>query len=96
MSQVKLLEIAESVVAWMGGIPVVPVIGFISAVGTGIGFFLALKPLEAIELQKRFYVLINWRMEPISLPKEIRNTRLMGIFIIVFLMAALALVFSIR
>ena len=96
MSQAKLLELSESVVAWLGGIPVVPLLGLISAVGTGIGFFLAFKPLEAIELQKRFYALINWRMEPISLSKEIRNTRLMGIFIIVFLMTSLVLVFLIR
>ncbi|MEK6563652.1 MAG: hypothetical protein AABZ65_01325 [Candidatus Omnitrophota bacterium] len=30
---------------------------------------------------------INWRIEPVSMPKEIRNTKLMGVFLII---AALA------
>jgi len=33
--------------------------------------FLFCKPALAIELQRRFYAKINWRMEPISMPKEI-------------------------
>jgi len=54
-----------------------------------IGLLLAFKPASAIELQRRFYLLINWKIEPVSLPKELRNTRLMGIFLIIFLLAAL-------
>lgn len=49
-----------------------------------IGLFLILAPSLAIEIQKRFYEKINWRIEPISMQKEIRNTRAMGIFIIAF------------
>ncbi len=48
-----------------------------------IGLFLIFKPGVAIEIQKRFYAKINWRIEPISMPKEIRNTRIMGIFLVV-------------
>ena len=48
-----------------------------------IGLFLIFKPSSAIELQRRFYELINWRIEPISMQKEIRNTKLMGLFLII-------------
>ena len=48
-----------------------------------LGAFLTYKPAEAIELQRKFYELINWRMEPISMPKEIRKTCIMGVFVIV-------------
>lgn len=51
-------------------------------VSLAIGLFLFLKPALAIEIQKRFYAKINWNIEPISMPKEIRNTRIMGLFLI--------------
>lgn len=47
-----------------------------------IGLFLYLKPSETIELQKKFYERINWRMEPISMAREIRNTKIMGLFLL--------------
>jgi hypothetical protein len=54
-----------------------------------IGLFLFLNPHQALEIQKRFYAAINWRIEPISLSKEIRNTRIIGLFLIfVSLLAA--------
>ena len=49
-----------------------------------LGAYICISPQEIIEIQKQFYVLINWRMEPISMPKEIRNTKLMGAFLILF------------
>jgi len=55
----------------------------IQLAGIAIGLFLLLQPVLAIELQRRFYEKINWRIEPISMRKEIRNTRIMGIFLIV-------------
>jgi len=48
-----------------------------------IGFFLFLNPALAIEIQKRFYERINWRIEPISMQKEIRHTKIMGLFLAV-------------
>lgn len=48
-----------------------------------IGLFLLIKPALAIEIQKRFYEKINWRIEPVSMPKEIRNTRIMGLFLVI-------------
>jgi len=52
------------------------------AISILIGFFLFLKPVSAIEIQKKFYEKINWRIEPISMQKEIRNTKIMGLFLI--------------
>ena len=49
-----------------------------------LGGYIYASPQEIIELQQKFYTLINWRMEPISMSKEIRNTKLMGAFLIVF------------
>ena len=46
------------------------------------GLMVFLKPVQIIEFQKRFYAAINWRMEPISLAQEKRNTRWMGMFLI--------------
>jgi len=48
-----------------------------------IGFYVYRNPEKVISFQKRFYLLINWRMEPVSMAKEIRNTKWMGIFLII-------------
>jgi len=53
-----------------------------SIVGIIVGLFLFFKPVLSIEIQKKFYEKINWRIEPISLKKEIRNTKIMGIFLV--------------
>lgn len=52
-----------------------------------VGLFVALRPQKTIEIQQKFYAKINWRIEPISMPKEIRNTRLMGLFLVVLSIA---------
>lgn len=54
-----------------------------------IGVFIGSQPKEAIELQRRFYARINWKIEPISMEKEIRNTRIMGLSLIIFSIATL-------
>ena len=56
----------------------------VSVIVLVFGLWVYLKPLEVIEFQKRFYAAINWRMEPIDRTKEIRNTKWMGLFLIVF------------
>ncbi|RKY32180.1 MAG: hypothetical protein DRP74_03220 [Candidatus Omnitrophota bacterium] len=48
-----------------------------------IGVFFMKKPGLAIEIQRRFYERINWRIAPISMAREIRNTRIMGLFVII-------------
>ena len=53
-----------------------------------IGSFFFLKPTVAIEMQRMFYEKINWRIDPISMPKEIRNTKLIGVFLIVVAIVA--------
>jgi len=59
-----------------------------------IGLFFLLRPSQSIELQRKFYEKINWRIEPISLSKEIRNTRIMGLIILVFIASALIFFFT--
>ncbi|MBU3959080.1 MAG: hypothetical protein KKH29_05865 [Candidatus Omnitrophica bacterium] len=53
----------------------------IAIVSIIIGLLLLLNPALAIKIQKKFYERINWRIEPISMPKEIRNTRIMGLLL---------------
>jgi hypothetical protein len=65
----------------------------ISVVSVLIGFVLNLKPEWAIQIQKKFYEKINWRIEPISMKKEIRNTRIMGIFLIIISLLTIIYIF---
>ena len=58
-----------------------------------IALFLLVKPASAIEMQRRFYELINWRIEPISMTKELRNTRLMGWVLVILMLIALVYLF---
>jgi hypothetical protein len=62
-------------------IPLIPIL--ISAASIIIGLFIFFKPDLTIEIQKKFYEKINWRIEPISMQKEIRNTKIMGILLVV-------------
>jgi len=55
------------------------IIVLVILIGFIVGLFLFLKPIAAIEIQKNFYATINWRIEPISMPKELRNTKIMGL-----------------
>ena len=58
-------------------------------IGMPIGLIIFFKPAFCIELQKKFYALINWRIEPINMKKEIRNTRIMGLCILVASLTAI-------
>ncbi|OGX14956.1 MAG: hypothetical protein A2166_03700 [Omnitrophica WOR_2 bacterium RBG_13_41_10] len=58
-----------------------PILILFSVLGMAIGLFVFSKPSLTIDIQKKFYEKINWRIEPISMPKEIRNTKIMGIFL---------------
>jgi hypothetical protein len=66
----------------------------ISAGGVLAGLFLFLNPALSIQIQKKFYEKINWRIEPISMPREIRNTKIMGLLltIISFITASYILI----
>jgi hypothetical protein len=47
-----------------------------------LGLFLFFNPAAAIETQRKIYEKINWRIEPMSMQKELRNTRGMGLALI--------------
>lgn len=42
------------------------------------GALVAWKPKKVIDIQIALYRPFNWKIEPISMEKEIRNTRTMG------------------
>jgi hypothetical protein len=65
----------------------------ISGVGIAIGAYLLLRPSSAIHMQARFYEKINWRIEPISMKREIRNTRIMGLFLIIICSITIGYIF---
>jgi uncharacterized BrkB/YihY/UPF0761 family membrane protein len=64
-----------------------------SLFGIVVGLFIFFNPSQAIEIQRRFYEKINWRIEPISMQKEISNTKIMGIFL--FILSVITLIFTI-
>lgn len=66
----------------------------ISVIGLIIGLFIFFKPELTIEIQRKFYERINWRIEPISMQKEIRNTKIMGIFLVV--VAVVTAIYSLK
>ena len=59
-----------------------------SVIGIIIGLFVFFKPELTIAIQKKFYERINWRIKPVSMPKEIRNTKTMGMFLVVIAIVA--------
>jgi len=75
-------QFIELIIARLAGIPILPVLILFSLIALVAGAFMVINPRLAIEAQRRFYCRINWNIEPISMPKEIRNTRAMGWFLI--------------
>ena len=69
------------VIAWVINSPVTVIL--FSLTSMILGLFVFFKPEMTIEIQRKFYEKINWRIEPISMPKEIRNTKIMGMFLVV-------------
>ncbi|MFH0826722.1 MAG: hypothetical protein V1923_02365 [Candidatus Omnitrophota bacterium] len=86
------MSVFERLVLALMVVPRLPVILLLCFSGIAVGLFSALHPASCIELQKRFYQRINWRMEPISMEKEIRNTRLLGWFSVIVSLGFLILV----
>jgi len=48
-----------------------------------LGAVVVWQPRKIIDMQIAAYRLINWKMEPISMEKEIRNTRIMGLAVLI-------------
>jgi len=94
MNSKQLLDVLEILIAWLARIPILPILILFFLLGLAIGCLLIIKPLLAIEIQRRFYAKINWKIEPISMPKEIRNSRMMGWLLIIVLIAILILILT--
>ena len=47
------------------------------------GALVAWKPKKTIDIQTALYRPFNWKLEPISMEKEIRNTRIMGLVVLI-------------
>ena len=60
----------------------------IASLGFVFGLFLFFKPAAMIEIQRKFYTKINWRVEPISMNMELRNTKIMGLCLAVMVLLA--------
>lgn len=54
----------------------------IVVISIAFGALVAWKPKKIIEMQIALYRPFNWKIEPISMDKEIRNTRIMGIAVL--------------
>ena len=48
------------------------------AIVLALGFWYFRQPKKVIKAQQDFYLLFNWKLEPVSMKKEIQNTRFMG------------------
>jgi len=59
-------------------------------IAIAFGALIAWKPKKIIEIQIALYRPFNWKIEPISMEKEIRNTRIMGLAVIVLGILSLA------
>ena len=55
----------------------------ISVLAILFGALISWKPRKTIDIQSALYRPFNWKLEPISMEKEIRNTRIMGFVLIV-------------
>lgn len=65
---------------------------FLSSVSLIAGYLCIKKPLNVIRFQQTFYEKINWRLEPIDLKKEIKNTQIMGAILVALSIVACLLI----
>lgn len=56
------------------------------------GVICSSNPSLAIQIQQKFYEKINWKIEPINLAKELRNTRIMGVISLILSLALVVLI----
>ena len=66
----------------------IPLAALLILAGMLFGIFILLRSALVIKLQIKFYEMINWRIFPVSMEKEVRNTKYMGIFLILFCLSA--------
>jgi len=87
-------EVMESIIAMLAGIPMFAVLIIFALIALAVGVFMGFRPALAIEIQRRLYYRINWKIEPVSMPKEIRNTRIMGWFLLILSVTTFLLSFA--
>ena len=55
----------------------------IVVIAIAFGGLIAWKPKKVIDIQIALYRPFNWKIEPISMEREIRNTRIMGLAVLI-------------
>ncbi len=55
----------------------------IVVIAIAFGALIAWRPKKTIDIQIALYRPFNWKIEPISMEKEIRNTRIMGLAVFI-------------
>jgi len=65
----------------------------LSCISLASGYLCIKNPLKVIRFQQAFYAKINWRLEPIDLQKEIRNTKIMGAILVALSLTACLYIF---
>lgn len=73
-----------------------PISLIIYLLSIAIGLVMFFMPGAVIEFQRKFYEKINWRIELISMLKEIRNTKLMGLFLALAVPLAIIYILNLR
>lgn len=68
---------------------IITILLILAAASLGVGVLYSSKPELAIEWQKRAYASFNWRIEPISLERELRSMKVMGKILIFISMATI-------
>ncbi len=66
----------------------------VSVAGFGLGVLSAFWPGRSIGLYQWIMARFNWKVEPIDLSREVRNTRILGAGLILITILLCAVVFS--
>ncbi|MDD3274997.1 MAG: hypothetical protein PHQ84_04455 [Candidatus Omnitrophica bacterium] len=66
----------------------VPISMVLIIVGIVVGLLVFFYPVSVMRMQVKFYEMINWRIEPISLQKEFKRTKYSGLYLVVLCLFA--------
>ena len=67
----------------------VPISIMLIIVGIIVGVLMFFYPVSVMRMQVKFYEMINWRIEPISLQKEFKRTKYSGLYLVVLCLFAI-------
>ena len=65
----------------------------IMIIGIVLGILFMWRPRKVIDIEIAIYRPFNWKIEPISMEKEIRNIRTMGLVVFILALASLVLIY---